>query len=53
MDKTPAIWVFGLMASAILGSVIGSGLYAETGGMLGLIGGAILFATTRLLIRSP
>ena len=52
MLKTVAIWVFGLLASALVGTVIGAVLM-EQGAGLGLIAGLAIFASVRLLLTMP
>lgn len=52
MLRTIAIWVFGLLASAIVGTVIGAVLM-EQGAGLGLIAGLAIFASGRLLLTMP
>lgn len=57
MVRTTAIWIFGLIASAIIGAFVGSA-YDSTfnpysmgtsgGGLFGFIGGMCLFACLRL-----
>jgi len=52
MFRTIAIWVLGLIASAIAGTVIGAGLM-EQGAGLGLIAGLALFTIARLVLTMP
>jgi hypothetical protein len=49
--RTFGIWIFGLLASAILGALIGSKLgseYNNDSGFFGLLAGAFAFACIRL-----
>ena len=52
MLRTIAIWVFGLLASAVAGMAIGAVLI-EQGAGLGLIAGLALFTIVRLLLVMP
>jgi hypothetical protein len=52
MLRTIAIWVFGLLASAIAGMAIGAVL-VEQGAGLGLIAGLALFVCARLMLTMP
>lgn len=52
MLRTIAIWVLGLIASAIAGMLIGSVLM-EQGAGLGLIAGLALFVIVRLSLTMP
>jgi hypothetical protein len=52
MLKTMAIWVFGLLASAIVGTVIGA-ILMEQGAGLGLIAGLAIFTSVRLMLTMP
>jgi len=52
MLRTIAIWVFGLLASAIVGMAIGAVLI-EQGAGLGLIAGLAVFAGARLMLTMP
>ncbi len=48
MARRIAIWVFGLLASGIFGSLIGQQLEYMDGGISGFFGGAFAFACIRL-----
>ena len=52
MLRTIAIWVFGLLGSAILGMLLGAYLL-EGGAGLGLIAGLALFTCLRLWLTLP
>jgi len=46
--RTVAIWVGGLLAGGIVGSLVGSDLSHRDGGFFGFIAGALAFAGARL-----
>jgi hypothetical protein len=48
MAKAIAVWVFGLLASAIFGGMIGSHLVPGDGPLLGVLGGLFAFSCARL-----
>lgn len=51
MARTIAIWVFGLLASAIIGALIGSAfepMYSHDWGVWGFLAGILTFACLRL-----
>jgi hypothetical protein len=51
MARTIAIWVFGLLASAIVGGIIGARLdtgYGDGNGFWGFLAGMFAFACLRL-----
>ena len=50
MASTVALWIFGLLASAIFGAMIGNYLASgyEFGGFWGLFGGMFAFSCARL-----
>jgi hypothetical protein len=60
MARSVAIWIFGLIASAIIGGFVGSS-YAVTfhptapgdGGFFGMVGGMSVFACLRLWLAAP
>lgn len=52
MLRTIAIWVFGLLASAIFGGLLGAYLL-EGGASLGMIGSVALFVCVRLWLSLP
>lgn len=52
MLKIIAIWVFGLLASAIVGMLVGAVLI-QGGAGLGLIAGLAIFASVRLMLTMP
>lgn len=52
MGRTIAIWVFGLLASAIVGAVGGSQLNMPDGGFWGLLAAMFAFACLRLWLSS-
>jgi hypothetical protein len=49
MLRTIAVWVFGLLAGAIFGGLIGEAL-VDRGGYIGVIGGAFAFACVRICL---
>ncbi|MGY3034755.1 hypothetical protein ACVIIV_003925 [Bradyrhizobium sp. USDA 4354] len=54
--RTFGIWVFGLLASAIFGGLIGDRLYTgigTDGGFFGILAGAFAFACMRLWLGQP
>jgi hypothetical protein len=56
MGRTIAIWVFGLLASAIIGGLVGSRLqppYSYDWGMWGALAGMFAFACLRLWLAAP
>ena len=48
MGRKIGIWVFGLLASAIIGALIGQKLDYADGGAWGFLGGIFTFACIRL-----
>lgn len=52
MLKIIAIWVFGLLASAVAGMLVGAVLI-QGGAGLGLIAGLAIFASVRLMLTMP
>jgi len=49
--RTFGIWLFGLLASAIIGGIVGTKLeigYGSDGGFWGALAGMLAFACTRL-----
>jgi hypothetical protein len=49
MARTVGIWVFGLLASAIVGGMVGSQVgYSSDNGFLGALAGMFAFACLRL-----
>lgn len=53
MPRIIAIWVFGILASAIFGGMIGDLLLQPGGGLMGAVGGILAFACARLWLASP
>jgi hypothetical protein len=58
MARTIAIWVFGLLASAIAGGLVASRLTPQYSddtvwGMFGILGGMFAFACIRLWLAHP
>lgn len=51
--RTVGIWVFGLLAGALFGALMGARLDREGGGLFGLLGGAFAFACARLWLARP
>jgi hypothetical protein len=52
--RTFALWVFGLFASGIFGSMVGSWFWPSAEyGFFGFIGGMCAFACARLWLGSP
>jgi hypothetical protein len=54
--RTVAIWVFGLLASAIVGSLLGSRMeppYSYDWGVWGALAGMFTFACLRLWLAGP
>jgi hypothetical protein len=52
MLKIIAIWLFGLLASAIVGMLVGAVLI-QGGAGLGLIAGLAIFTSVRLMLTMP
>ena len=48
-----SIWVFGILAFGILGSLIGGQMVISGGGTKGFFGGAFAFACIRLWLGDP
>jgi hypothetical protein len=53
MAKSIAVWVFGLLAAAIFGGMVGSRLVPGDGPFLGVLGGLFAFACARLWVAGP
>jgi hypothetical protein len=56
MARTIAIWIFGLLASAIIGGLVGSRLeptYSDGWGFWGVLAGMLTFACLRLWLAAP
>jgi len=56
MARTVAIWIFGLLASAIIGGLVGSRLepmYSYDWGVWGALAGMFAFACLRLWLAAP
>jgi hypothetical protein len=56
MARTVAIWIFGLLASAIIGGLVGSRLeprYSSDWGFWGVLAGMLTFACLRLWLAAP
>jgi heme/copper-type cytochrome/quinol oxidase subunit 3 len=56
MARTIAIWIFGLLASAIIGGLVGSRLepmYSYDWGVWGALAGMLAFACLRLWLAAP
>jgi len=56
MARTIAIWVFGLLASAIIGGLVASRLepaYSNDWGVWGALAGMLTFACLRLWLGAP
>jgi len=54
--RIAAIWIFGLMGSAIVGAMIGSAMeggYSGDKGFAGFFAGMFIFACARLWLGSP
>lgn len=53
MVRLIAIWVFGILAAAIFGGLVGNFLVRGDGGIFGFIGGACAFVCARLWLAKP
>lgn len=51
--RTFFIWLFGLLAGAIFGGILGSHLSGDGGVLLGFLGGMLAFACFRLWFAAP